>query len=594
MNLNKMSPLLQLALIFPTYISVEAFYQITSQNILQEEWKLIVQYHRDLEELSNRVPFSYETINGHFAFITINKDLIADLSNERSVFYIELPRVMQYIAVENALTICAPQAIYTPQSYNVSGEGVIVAIMDSGIDYSHFDFRNEDGTTRVLAIWDQNLEGTPPPGFSSGAYFTKEQIDEALSQPTQEERLTVVPSTDILGHGTAVTGVVAGNGRASGGQNQGVAPKSDILVVKMSEQFYPDGTLIGPTNADVMRGITFAISQASMFNKPVSLMIGTGLNEGAHAGYSNLEIFIDQMSIVWPINMSVGTGNEANKERHTSGTVVVGEVRDIQISIEPGEKFYIANLYKNFVDDMSFVIIAPNGEKTDILQDNINNVAYVFGNTSVLINISSAPFSARSQELIILLEGFGTEFVDPGIWRIQIIGNAIVDGRYNVWATVTDQYRRGSRFLEPDPFTTLTIPSTAHLITSIASINGRTSQILTTSGRGYTVDDRVKPDVSAPGLNVTVPQAGTEALYTTMSGSSIATAFMCGAYALFIQYGLRIRPDSYLYGEALKGLVMRYARKPSQFGTFPNQAYGYGILCISDVLDELERIYGQQ
>mgnify|MGYP000516857352 CR=1 FL=1 len=93
MNLNKMSPLLQLALIFPTYISVEAFYQITSQNILQEEWKLIVQYHRDLEELSNRVPFSYETINGHFAFITINKDLIADLSNERSVFYIELPRV---------------------------------------------------------------------------------------------------------------------------------------------------------------------------------------------------------------------------------------------------------------------------------------------------------------------------------------------------------------------------------------------------------------------------------------------------------------------------------------------------------------------
>ena len=593
MNLNKMSPLLQLVLIFPEYISVESFISITRQNILEQEWLLIIQYYEGLDDLSKKIPFTYDLINERFAFIRINKELIAPLSNENAIFYIELPRVMQYITSENAGTVCATNSIYSPQSYGVSGEGVIVAVLDSGIDYSHLDFRNADGTTRILGIWDQNLDGIPPQGFSSGAYYTRDQINQALAQPTVEARLAIVPSTDSLGHGTAVTGVAAGNGNASGGQNSGIAPKSDILVVKMSEYFEEDGSFIGPTNADVMRGIAFAIEQAQYYGKPLSLMIGVGLNEGAHTGHSNLEIFINQMNIIWPGNMCVGTGNEANKERHASGKLEEGSTAEIQIAIEPDQKFYSANFYKNYVDHMSFIIVAPNGEKTDILHDRVNNVAYVFGNTSVLINISNSPFSARTQEMVVLLEGYGVESVDPGIWTIQIIGDNIVDGRYNVWSTVTRQQERNNRFLQPDPYTTLTIPSTTSFITSVGSINGRTEQILNTSGRGFTVDDRVKPDIVAPGLNITVPQAGSENLYTTMSGSSIATAFMCGAYALFIQYGLRVKPESYLYGEVLKGLVLRYAKKPKQFGNYPNTSYGYGILCVATVLEALERIYGQ-
>lgn len=593
MNLNKLSPLLQLVLIYPEYISVEAFERITSQDISEQEWYLIVQYYQNLEKVSKEIPFTYEIISDRFAYIKIDKDLIAELSNQNIIFFIELPRVMQYIAVENANTVCAPAGIYTPQSFGVSGEGVLVAVIDSGIDYAHEDFRNKEGSTRIVALWDQSIEGTPPPGFSTGAYFTKEQIDEALTKPTREEQLEIVPSTDVLGHGTGITGLAAGNGNASGGQNRGIAPKSDLVIVKMTSEGTTQEDFRGPTNASVMRGISFAVAQAERLNKPLSLMMGVGLNEGAHTGYSNLEVFIDQMTIVWPSNMTVGTGNEANKERHTSGSIQLGQIEEVQISIDPGQKFYTANLYKNYVDDMSFVIIAPNGEKTDVLQDRITNVAYVFGTTSVLVNVSSQPFSARTQEMVILLEGFGAASVDPGIWTIQIIPNTIVDGRYNIWSTVTNPILRTTRFLEPDPFTTLTIPSTSSLITSVASINGRTAQILNTSGRGFTVDERVKPDVSAPGLNITVPQTGTENLYTVLSGSSMAAAFMCGAYALFMEYGLRVKPESYLYGESLKALVIKYARKPIQFGSFPNQSYGYGILCISSVLSALERIYNQ-
>lgn len=593
MNLNKLSPLLQLALVYERFISPEAFEQITSQNILEQEWFLIIQYYEELESISQRLAFSYEKLNDRFAYIRINRSLIETLSDEMSIFYIELPRVMQYIALEAATSVCAPVSIYTPQSYDVSGKDVIIVVIDSGIDYGHVDFRNEDGTTRILSLWDQTVEGVPPEGYLGGAYYTREQINEALSQNTIEESLSIVPSVDLLGHGTAITGVAAGNGNGSGGQSRGIAPKSDLIIVKMRDEDTITGAFRGPTNADVMRGISFAISEGQKFEKPLSILMGVGLNTDSHTGYSNLEIFIDQMSIVWPGNMTVGTGNEANKERHTSGKVVEGVIKNVQVFIEPGQRFYLSNFYKNFVDDMSFIIIAPNGERTDLLEDTIANVAYVFGNTSVLVNISNQPFSGRSQELVVLLEGFDTESVDPGIWTIQVIPNRIIDGRYHAWDLVQPSSTRGARFLEPDPFTTLTLPSTSRYITSIASINSRTLQILPSSGRGFTVDERVKPDVCAPGLNVLVPLAGTQSQYTMYSGSSIAGAFMCGAYALFIEYGIRIKPSNVFYGEPLKGLVIKYARKPNQFGIYPNQVYGYGVLCIASVLEALERIYNE-
>lgn len=593
MNLNKLSPLLQLVLLYEQYVSVEAFEEVTGQNILEQEWTVIVQYFEQLSEVNNRIPFSYNEISDRFAFVKINKDYIDALSNENSVFYIELPRVMQYIAIENSNAVCAPYSIHRPQSYNVTGKGVLLAVIDSGIDYSHLDFRNADGTTRILALWDQSIEGTPPQGFSIGAYYSNKQIDQALQQDSIIERLEIVPSVDVLGHGTAVAGVASGNGRASGGQNIGIAPEADLLIVKMNSRGTTLEDFRGPTNADVMRGIAFAISEATRLNMPLSLVAGVGLNEGGHVGSSSLEVFMNQMSLVWPSNMTVGTGNEANKERHTSGRVSQGEIKNVQIAIDAGQKFYTSNLYKNYVDGMSFVIIAPNGEKTDIIPDMNGNVAYVFGNTSVLINISTDPFTAQVQTLVLLLEGFGTATVDSGIWTIQIIGDNIIDGRYNIWSTVTNPVIRTARFLEPDPFTTLTIPSTAELITSVASINGKTLQILNTSGRGFTADGRVKPDVAAPGLNVMVPEAGTEDKYTFYSGSSVASGFVCGAYALFMQYGLRVNPESYLYGEALKGLVIKYAKRPTQFDSYPNPAYGYGILCVSAVLEALKTIYNQ-
>ena len=163
----------------------------------------------------------------------------------------------------------------------LTGKGILVGIVDSGVDYFHPDFRNEDGSTRILRLWDQSVAGNPPENYVSGTEYTKEEIDEALALGETEGR-RLVPSGDFSGHGTAVLGIAAGNGRASDGVNRGVAYRSDLLVVKMGnprENSFPRTT-------ELMEGIDYLIRQAVKMRKPIVINISFGNNYGSHEPYN--------------------------------------------------------------------------------------------------------------------------------------------------------------------------------------------------------------------------------------------------------------------------------------------------------------------
>ena len=122
--------------------------------------------------------------------------------------------------------VCAEETSLPTGNYQVTGKGFLLAVSVSGIDYTHPDCINEDGTTRIKCIWDQGIKGSPPPGFSDGTVYREEAINAALKAPTKVESMMIVPSMDDLGHGTALAGVAAGNGRASvGRRNKGMAPE---------------------------------------------------------------------------------------------------------------------------------------------------------------------------------------------------------------------------------------------------------------------------------------------------------------------------------------------------------------------------------
>lgn len=591
---TKLSPQIQLALLYESILPYTAFWGIIGRPIGDQKWEVLIRYLGDLTPIEEEMGISFQIIALTYATVLIDKTRIRTLATYEEIGYIEFPEVMEYILEPYLTDVCLTENVVSEQGYNLTGKGTIVAIIDSGIDYMHEDFTNEDNTSRILFLWDQNIEGNPPNGFTQGTEYTREDINRALNAPTEEEQLSIVPSVDTLGHGTHITGIAAGNGKRSNGRYRGVAVESELVIVKLKENPALEVEVRGPRNIDVMAGLKYVEEKARLLNKPVSVLMGIGINEGAHEGLSSIETFINQITRTSVMNVSVGTGNQADKDTHTSGTVAQGQRKQIQISIDEGQAYYFCTLWKSFVDEMSLVIISSSGKRTEELSNLVNNRAFVFDNTVVLVNFSEPTSSEKDQQIIIFLERAGAAPIDAGIWTIELRGIAIITGQYNIWSSSLNTNLRATRFLEPDPYITLTIPSTAMWITSVAAFNELTNQVLPFSGRGFTRTGNIKPDITCPGFNVMTASNKSIEGYLPVTGSSVAAAFMCGAYALFMEYGIVQGRDSFLYGERLKAYVWRNARRPLQYAPYPNRLWGYGILCIVDVLDDLARRYETQ
>ena len=273
-------------------------------------------------------------MSAHYAIVEIDEARLPELYEFTEVEDIEVSKRL-YIEITFQITSSCISSVQQSNGYDLRGRGTIAAVIDSGIDYTHIDFRNADGSTRILSLWDQTIEGTPPDGFFEGTEYTKEEIDAALLNP---EPLSVVPSRDYIGHGTAVAGIIAGNGNASGGQNVGAAPLCDLIVVKVgrrSDDFFALST-------DIMRGVRYVIDKARFFGKPAAINLSFGMNNGAHDGRSLFEEYLTDMSEEWKLSIVAPTGNEGASGHHFSGRVLQGNVLDIPFFTASGiERFYL-------------------------------------------------------------------------------------------------------------------------------------------------------------------------------------------------------------------------------------------------------------
>lgn len=390
-----------------------------------------------------------------------------------------------------------------------------------GIDYSHPDFRNADGSTRILAIFDETLNRE----------YTAEEINQALMAETEQERFQLVPSRDTSGHGTHVTGIAAGNGSASNGINRGVAYESAILVVKLGTA-EPNGF---PRSTQLMLGLDYVVKKALELQMPVAVNISFGNNYGSHSGTALLEGYINDISNYWKTSISIGTGNEGAARGHTSGYVEQGRVRNIEFAISNYESVMNLQIWKSYVDDYDVSIAHPSGQIIGPIQRVQGPQRFVLEQTELLMYYGEPSPYSPYQEIYIDFIPVQT-YIDPGIWKVILTPRRIVQGNYDMWMPGQSVLNAGTGFLYPVEETTLTIPSSAAKVISVGAYNSGTDQLAEFSGRGFTRQtNQVKPDLVAPGVDIlsTVPGGG----YSARSGTSMATPFVTGSCSLLMQWG---------------------------------------------------------
>ena len=539
------------------------------------KWEIIVKYSEmgdSVEALLGGSGISVVPLLGGYAIVTLPESMLEEYSRRPHIEFIEKPTRLYFEDLFSKEASCITQVQRDePGNLQLTGRGVLIGLVDSGVDYRHPAFLTADGKSRILRLWDQSIPGNPPEGYATGTEYTNEEINEALSLSVQEGR-RLVPSEDGSGHGTAVLGVAAGSDFSRGAVNRGVAYESDLLVVKMGiprqDSF--------PRTTELMQGVDYLVRQAIRLGRPIALNLSFGNNYGSHRGDSLLETYLDNVSGMGKNVICVGMGNNGNDALHTGGKLSPGEIQEIELGVGAFEPTLNVQLWKNYEDEMEIYLEHPAGERVGPLFETLGAQRWQAGNTELLIYYGKpAPYHV-TQEIYVdfLPQDEKTPYVDSGVWKIILAARNIKNGEYFLWLPGGKTLNPGTAFYLPRPQGTLTIPATARRVISVGAYDARQNTYADFSGRGCRALPYPKPDLAAPGVDIYAPRPGGG--YAAFTGTSFSTPFVTGAAALLMEWGIIRRNDPYLYGEKLKAYLRRGAKALQGSEKLPNDLIGWG------------------
>lgn len=549
-------------------------------DVRDRTWEVIVKYHGSLQGL-REYGIQVEELIAGYAILTVPESEMERLSQSEEIEYVEKPKRLFFSDLQGRSASCF--AVGSKLSANLTGKGVLVAVIDSGISYFNNNFRKADGTTRIRYLWDQVLERE----------FNEEEINEALATGNREAALTLVPSIDPTGHGTAVAGIAAGFDNSGEIFYAGMAIESELLVVRLGSPA-PDSF---PRTTQLMRALNYVVRKSLELQMPVAINISFGNTYGAHNGTSLLERYMDNLSEIGKSVICVGSGNEAASGGHTSGNVLMqGDGTPVRVELVIGnyERGLNVQLWKEYTDRYRISLYAPSGDSFAVDTLLAGKQVYQLDNTRILLyNGEPAPY-VTSQELYFdFLPGDGRNFIEEGIWMFQIEPVIVTAGSYTFYLPTQSVRNAATRFIRSIPDVTLTIPSTASRVITVGAYDTTYESYADFSGRGYAgernvevsgIDPFVKPDLVAPGVEITAPDR--ERGYISVTGTSFATPFVTGAAAILLEWGIVQGRDPYLYGEKVKAYLRKGAKSLRGERIYPNARVGYGALCLQDSLPE--------
>ncbi len=497
-------------------------------------------------------------------------DFIANIFEELgfnySAFY---PQIMSLLSKE-ANDYSGITKIQKQPVLRLTGKGILLGFIDTGIDYSNDVFKYEDGTTRIKYIWDQTINEASNSEFGFGHVYSSEDINNALKS---DDRFKVVPSNDTIGHGTFLASVA---GARSNDDNVGAAPDAEFIVVKMQtvreyfkNQFeLPSNQTLYETT-DFMLGIKFIVDKAHELNMPVVICVAMGTNFGSHNGTLTIEEYISMLSNTPGIVFILAGGNESNKRRHTEGKLSTQTNTDL-ISVKVGENAESAIIYivSAAWDKFSVGIKSPTGEV-------INRVPFKIGyrQTKRLLFESSVVivehYPGNDNYIIVRIRK-----PTQGIWEITLYGDSMIQGSYHAWLPIYDDGSPDIDFLKPSPNYTIVSPATAMRSIVCGAYNYNDNSLYISSSWGPSRVPRILPDLVAPGVNVSgIFPTGPG----TMSGTSVAAAITAGASALLLEWGIVNKHEPGMDSDRIRALLISGCKRDEKM-IYPNDQWGYGKL----------------
>ena len=540
-----------------------------NQAINKGKIEVVILFGQNIEEVERAVSAiggEFENLGFGYGIVTIEPNKIRDLGAIESIQYIELPKVLFTSDIGSNRASCV---ITAWENYNLTGKGTLVGVIDSGIDYTHPAFRNDDGSTRIEYIYDLSAEGR---------VYTKEEINNALKAQNPYE---VVPERDDNGHGTHVTGIAAAGGRINR-DNYGVAYEASIIMVKVTRF----GSANFALSTQIMRGIKFLIDKEAELKQPLSINISLSTNDGAHNGSSLLEQYIQTITELERVAIVVAAGNEGAAAHHASGDL--SQNVNIPLSIANNERGIVLQLYKPLLSRISIEIKDPSAHNSGeiIIEEGFKQVR-IPGCDILVYDTGPKPFDIDGEVTISLAPI--RETLIGGTWSLTIRLKNQYSGIYDMWIPISEGLNPNTRFLNPDIYNTLGIPATTEGVIAVGSYNYKSNNISVFSGRGNNRNaPYIKPDIVAPGENIM--SAIPNGRFDTKTGTSMAAPQVTGICALLLEWAIVKGNDAFLYGDRLKYYLDVGANKNIPELSFPNPIWGYGKVCIGETLRSISDV----
>jgi len=477
----------------------------------------------------------------------------------------------------------------------ITGKGVVVGVIDTGVDWTHLDFRQDrDGDgfeegSRLLSIWDQTVPGNHPEGFAYGSQYTQEQIEQAIAQQDDDLVREFDANPNAPSHGTHALGIAGGDGSSSNLNLVGMAPGAELIMVK------------SPITADtVLDGVNYIFNQAG--SRPAVANLSLGSHLGAHDGSSNFERALDALAQGPGRVIVVAAGNQGDDQIHVGGalpaTAKVSFTFDLE---EPVELSHVAfDFWYTDADPIEVRVVGPDGDvlgpvATGALED------ASLGSGGVFVDNAHAGVNPNNglNELFIKVYGQLLGAKNPlqaGRWTIELRAPRL-GTRYNGWALNVP-------FSSPNANnrSTVSIPATARGVIAVGAYVSRTTwtdidlklerfeadnalgQIAAFSSLGPTLDGRTKPDLVAPGSLIASALARSslplviherilfDGAHYLNRGTSFAAPHVAGAAALLLQI------DPTLDAKQVLEQLQQHARRDGFTGFASNNTWGSGKL----------------